>query len=107
MHVARYDGLADWFDQYQAGQMREVTALAESLVRVLLPRGVGPALDLGCGTGRHCETLRSFGYDVVGADLCTDSDRADTSRHSRTRRRSISADRTDARTRTTVVTWSE
>jgi SAM-dependent methyltransferase len=72
MHVARYDGLADWYDEYQAGQMQEVTALAESLVRVLLPRGVGPALDLGCGTGRHCETLRSSGYDVVGADLSTD-----------------------------------
>jgi ubiquinone/menaquinone biosynthesis C-methylase UbiE len=68
----RYDGFAAWYDEYQAGQMRAVTDLAESLTRMMLPSGVGSALDLGCGTARHYKTLRSLGYDVVGVDLSTD-----------------------------------
>ncbi len=72
MPLPRYDGLAAWYDEYQAGQMREVTELAESLTRAMLPRGVGHALDLGCGTGRHYNTLESLGYDVFGVDLSTD-----------------------------------
>ncbi len=72
MRLVRYDGFAAWYDDYQAGQMSEVAALAESLTRALVLPGSGPALDLGCGTGRHHETLRAFGYDVVGVDLSTD-----------------------------------
>ena len=87
MPVARYDGVADWYDNYQAGRMREVTELAESLARALLPRGVGPALDLGCGTGRHHETLRGSGYDVVGVDLSTDQ-----LRHAQRRETGVQAD---------------
>ena len=72
MPRSRYDGFAAWYDEYQSGQMREVTDLAESLTRVMLPGGVGSALDLGCGTARHYGTLRSLGYDVFGVDLSTD-----------------------------------
>jgi len=69
---ARYDGFAGWYDDYQAGRMREVTELAESLTRALLPAGSGWALDLGCGTGRHYQTISAAGYDVVGVDLSGD-----------------------------------
>jgi SAM-dependent methyltransferase len=81
MPVARYDGVADWYDEYLAGQMREVAELAESLARSLLSHGVGAVLDLGCGTGRHREALSAAGYDVIGVDLSTDQLRRAHARH--------------------------
>ena len=72
MRAARYDGYAAWYDDYQAGQMCEVTELAASLVDALLPPGSGLLLDLGCGTGRHHGLLDALGYSVIGADLSTD-----------------------------------
>jgi ubiquinone/menaquinone biosynthesis C-methylase UbiE len=72
MPSARYEGVAAWYDSYQAGDMREVTELAESLARALLPPGAGLALDLGCGTGRHYGTVRALGYVVVGIDVSAD-----------------------------------
>ncbi|MEO0392426.1 MAG: class I SAM-dependent methyltransferase [Pseudomonadota bacterium] len=34
----------------------------------LIPRGVGPVLDLACGEGRHIRPLLINGYQVVGVD---------------------------------------
>lgn len=46
----------------------------ENLVRILKKLPLGPALDLGCGSGRHLKLLRDLGYDpVYGADLSSES----------------------------------
>ena len=34
----------------------------------LIPRGLGPVLDLACGEGRHIRPLLTEGYQVVGVD---------------------------------------
>jgi SAM-dependent methyltransferase len=66
--TARYDGLADWYDErYVAGQNDHQPGLLE-----LLGPGSGPCLDLGCGTGRNFETIRATGRSVVGLDYSAD-----------------------------------
>ncbi|MEU4287017.1 class I SAM-dependent methyltransferase [Kribbella sp. NPDC026596] len=66
--TARYDGLADWYDaRYVAGQDDHQPGLLD-----LLGPGSGPCLDIGCGTGRNFETIRSSGRSVVGLDFSAD-----------------------------------
>ena len=65
---ARYDGLADWYEDYNAesaGKNRE------SLNRLLGP-GEGWCLDVGCGTGHYFDAIRSTGRSVVGLDHSSD-----------------------------------
>ncbi|TWD82752.1 methyltransferase family protein [Kribbella amoyensis] len=68
MTVARYDGLADWYDEANAGAAE---ANREPLVD-LLGSGGGLCLDLGCGTGQNLQTLRSTGRTVVGLEYSAD-----------------------------------
>ncbi len=65
---ARYDGLADWYDdRFVVGAEPHQPGLLE-----LLGEGSGPCLDLGCGTGRNFETIRASGREVVGLDYSSD-----------------------------------
>ncbi|MEV5962967.1 class I SAM-dependent methyltransferase [Kribbella sp. NPDC051952] len=65
---AKYDGLADWYDdRFVNGAEPHQPGLLE-----LLGPGSGPCLDLGCGTGRNFETIRASGRSVVGVDYSTD-----------------------------------
>jgi ubiquinone/menaquinone biosynthesis C-methylase UbiE len=65
---ARYDGLADWYDdRFVVGAEPHQPGLLE-----LLGAGSGPCLDIGCGTGRNFETIRASGRQVVGTDFSTD-----------------------------------
>jgi SAM-dependent methyltransferase len=65
---ARYDGHADWYDErFVVGSEPHQTGLLE-----LLGPGSGPCLDIGCGTGRNFETIRTSGRSVVGVDLSAD-----------------------------------
>ena len=68
--VARYDGLADWYDAFvrSAG----VTAVELDAVARLLGSGPGRCLDLGCGTGIAVEPLSAAGWSVVGVDVSSD-----------------------------------
>ncbi|MDT4989372.1 MAG: hypothetical protein QOI74_3466 [Micromonosporaceae bacterium] len=76
MTKARYDGIADWYDAYNAPAAEnhggELTALLEP--------GDGLCLDLGCGTGQYVDALRTTGRTVVGLDCSADQLRRAASR---------------------------
>jgi SAM-dependent methyltransferase len=65
---ARYDGLADWYEErFVADAEPHQPGLLD-----LLGPGSGPCLDIGCGTGRNFETIRTSGRSVVGVDYSAD-----------------------------------
>ena len=65
---ARYDGVADWYDE----QVAWSTAAAAPLLARLAGRGSGCCLDLGCGTGVHLAALAEAGWSLVGVDASAD-----------------------------------
>ncbi len=65
--TARYDGMADWYDEALAPS----EAVTETVVRLVGP-GPGACLDLCCGTGFHIRTLVELGWTVTGVDLSED-----------------------------------
>jgi SAM-dependent methyltransferase len=67
--MARYDGLADWYDEEFLSELHKKTL--KSAVQ-LLGSGRGRLLDIGCGTGAQTVTLRDSGWDVVGVDVSAD-----------------------------------
>lgn len=67
--MARYDGLADWYDTELLGELHDETLRAA--VR-LLGAGNGRMLDLGCGTGAQTMAFRDAGWEVVGVDISAD-----------------------------------
>jgi ubiquinone/menaquinone biosynthesis C-methylase UbiE len=70
--VARYDGLADWYDEQLADRHEPFTRLVEETVVELLGPGKGRCLDLGCGTGRYLGPLTKLGWTVTGLDESPD-----------------------------------
>lgn len=67
--VARYDGWADWYDEYLATPIYE--KIPAHLADLVGP-GRGLCVDLGCGTGAHLGVLGSLGWSVIGVDLSAD-----------------------------------
>ncbi|HYK70818.1 MAG TPA: class I SAM-dependent methyltransferase [Streptosporangiaceae bacterium] len=65
---ARYDGHADWYDDWN---QPHVAANAAKIVRLLGP-GQGPCLDVGCGGGGYLDALAAAGWTVVGLDRSAD-----------------------------------
>ena len=65
---ARYDGLADWYDE----NLRTFTLGSSGVLRALLGHGHGRCLDLGCGSGLHFEDLLALGWTVTGVDVSED-----------------------------------
>jgi SAM-dependent methyltransferase len=66
---ARYDGWADWYDEYLTAPLyKEMPA---QLARLVGP-GRGRCLDLGCGTGVDLPVLEPLGWSVIGVDLSAD-----------------------------------
>jgi SAM-dependent methyltransferase len=65
---ARYDGIADWYDQNVA----RFTASAAPLIARLVGTGPGHCLDVGCGTGVHLAAVADAGWSVVGVDASAD-----------------------------------
>lgn len=72
MSTARYDGHADWYDDWARTEGAGAMAAAHQALEELVPPGEGPAVDVGCGTGLHAEPIRGRGYAVMGVDLSAD-----------------------------------
>ena len=68
--IARYDGLADWYDAEFAETGSGVAARKIAL-RLLGPPN-GRLLDVGCGTGAHTLAFAKAGWDVSGIDVSSD-----------------------------------
>jgi SAM-dependent methyltransferase len=68
VRTARYDGVADWYDETLA----PFTLASTEILRRLLGCGPGRCLDLCCGTGLHIESLVDLGWTVTGVDLSAD-----------------------------------
>src|SRR3954467_9748417 len=67
--MARYDGLARWYDETFSGYA--AGPLAKALARSL-GNDRGFCLDVGCGTGLLSEVVASTGRTVVGIDVSVD-----------------------------------
>jgi SAM-dependent methyltransferase len=68
MTLARYDGYADWYDDWRKPS---VESNAFDVMGLLGPGG-GLCLDLGCGTGLFFDALAATGRTVVGLDRSGD-----------------------------------
>ena len=66
--MSSYEGIADWYDEYNASAAEQHAA---HLAAILGP-GDGRCLDLGCGTGQYLDTIRGTGRAVVGLDRSAD-----------------------------------
>jgi SAM-dependent methyltransferase len=70
--MARYDGLAEWYDGYITTEARAVTEACREVLLDLLGEGSGRCLDIGCGTGIYLPPVAAVGWQVVGIDLSSD-----------------------------------
>ena len=70
MGQARYDGIADWYDtEFQPAPLESETWKTLAL---LLGRGSGALLDVGCGTGSYAPGFSALGWDYTGVDASED-----------------------------------
>ncbi|MGA8113790.1 MAG: class I SAM-dependent methyltransferase [Actinocatenispora sp.] len=68
--LARYDDIADWYEEEFLGRQPGTDALGiNRALRELLGPGEGTCLEVGCGTGVHAATVRQLGWHPVGVDL--------------------------------------
>jgi ubiquinone/menaquinone biosynthesis C-methylase UbiE len=68
--MARYDGLAQWYDREFDPSPLESTTW--EVLRRLLGPGDGSLLDVGCGTGSYSAALAELGWEVTGVDVSED-----------------------------------
>ncbi|HLJ09156.1 MAG TPA: methyltransferase domain-containing protein, partial [Acidimicrobiia bacterium] len=69
--AARYDGVADWYDEAFSTYGSE-EGTAGRLADRLGPGRGRPLLDVACGTGLHFSLVERRGWRVVGVDLSAD-----------------------------------
>lgn len=68
MARARYDGVADWYQDFRPSlTLDELDAL-----RRLLGPGSGTCLDVGCGTGLATAEVAGLGWSAIGVDVSAD-----------------------------------
>jgi SAM-dependent methyltransferase len=85
--VARYDGVADWYDRELA--TAELGVSSRRIVARLLGDGSGDLIDIGCGGGSLAAELAERGWRVTGVDVSEDQLRL-------ARRRGVEVVRADA-----------
>src|SRR3954452_20263644 len=68
--MARYDGLAEWFDERFAASPTTTHAYRTALR--LLGDGPGRLLEIGCGGGTQLSAFAEAGWSVVGVDVSAD-----------------------------------
>ncbi len=66
-HEARYDSVADWYDEALATS--ELGLSGRAVVQRLLGPGPGRLLDVGCGGGVHMLAFADDGWTASGVDL--------------------------------------
>jgi SAM-dependent methyltransferase len=70
MSRARYDGVANWYDDFVSGFAQPFT---DRIIAALGRTGKeGVVLDLGCGTGVNSNAIAGRGWAVVGLDISSD-----------------------------------
>jgi ubiquinone/menaquinone biosynthesis C-methylase UbiE len=71
---ARYDGLAQWYDDVMrdSAARGSLAASAYETLADLLGQGSGRILDIGVGTGLAAARVRQLGYEPFGIDLSVD-----------------------------------
>jgi SAM-dependent methyltransferase len=67
--MARYDGIADWYDTDFLNDIHDPGRVAAFR---LLGDGAGRLLDVGCGTGAQTVAFRDAGWKVTGVDASED-----------------------------------
>jgi SAM-dependent methyltransferase len=69
----RYDGIAEWYDDFfsRYGDLADPLSTSSHLARLLGP-GKGQCLDIACGGGLHHEAIDATGRTIVGVDLSGD-----------------------------------
>ena len=67
-NAARYDGLAEWYEDFRP----ELSVPELEALERLLGRGAGRCLDVGCGTGVSIEAAAELGWSMVGVDVSPD-----------------------------------
>ena len=69
MTIARYDGLADWYDEH----LGDFAARGTAVLAELLGGGRGSCLEVGWGGGGwQLAALVAAGWTVVGVDISVD-----------------------------------
>lgn len=71
MGTARYDGIADWYDQTFEGYSSEEGTAGLVANRLGFGNG-GLLLDVCCGTGLHFKAMQNRDWQVIGVDLSRD-----------------------------------
>jgi len=66
---ARYDAIADFYEEFASGPLTETDVVAVALLRLLEDVAGQRLLDLACGHGRVTRELARRGAAVVGLDI--------------------------------------
>jgi SAM-dependent methyltransferase len=70
--MARYDGLAEWYDGQITGPLAAYNSVAYATLHRLVGPGEGCCLDLCCGTGINLAPFSDLGWEVIGVDESSD-----------------------------------
>jgi|SRR6516165_2684565 len=69
--MARYDGIAEWYDEKFAAESL-LAALPRRTALELLGPPRGTLVDIGCGGGSHAAAFAAAGWQVTGVDVSAD-----------------------------------